>query len=134
MVLVSLLFPEPFGRACHIEHLNRPTDLEAIFAAEGPPITHVSNASFRVATVCTVRTPSPRELTASLCGRRRTPPRPPAREGPGVVKVTSLCCTPYDRGGDYLFLESARIANTSSISVRRLSGGRSLGWMVRLSL
>src|SRR3712207_2358879 len=105
MVMVGLLFPEPFGRACRIEHLHRPADLATIFGAETPLIAHVSNASSRVATVCTRRTPSPRKLTSSSCGRRRTPPRPPAREGPGAVKVTPLCCTPYDRGGDYhLFL------------------------------
>jgi hypothetical protein len=74
---------------------------------------------------------TPRSGAGALCcGRWRTPSRPPAREGPGVVEVTPLLFTPYDRGCSYFFLVSARIANTSSISARRLSGGRSLGWMV----
>ncbi len=34
----------------------------------------------------------------------------------------------------YLFSACPRMANTSSISARRLSGGRSLGWMVCFSL
>ncbi len=72
MVLVGLLSPESFGRACRIERLYRPADIEVIFRARGLLVAHVGNASFRVATVCMGRTPSPRGLTLSLCGRRRT--------------------------------------------------------------
>lgn len=36
--------------------------------------------------------------------------------------------------GDYSFLVSSRIPNTSSIRAWRLSGGRSLGWVVCFSL
>src|SRR3712207_3095858 len=130
MFLVGLLFPELFGRARRIERLHWPADLEAVFGAAGILIAHVSNASFRVANVCAGRTPSPRRLTSSSCGGRRTPLRPPARESPGVVDLTPLCCTSYDRGGNYFHLLFSRIAKTSSIKARRLSGGRSLGWMV----
>src|SRR5919107_5321873 len=71
--LVGLLFPESFGHACRIQHLHRLADLEAIFGAAGLLATHVSNASFRVAAVCTGRTPPPHALTPSLCGRQRSP-------------------------------------------------------------
>src|SRR5918997_3301209 len=51
-------------------------------------------------------------------------------------RVATACtgCTAYNRGSDYFFLVSARNANTSSSSARRLSEGRSFGWMVCLTL
>src|SRR3712207_7637969 len=62
MVLIGLFCPESFGRARRIERLHRPADLETVFEAAGLRVAHVGNASFRVATVCTGHTPSPRGL------------------------------------------------------------------------
>jgi hypothetical protein len=59
------------------------------------------------------------EILLGLLAKVRAHVQQPGATRPPVVTRTI-----------YFFLLSSRILNTSSIRARRLSGGRSLGWMV----